>query len=77
MFRAYPHIGKVLPAVGYGSAQLAALAATVNASAAEVVVSATPIDLARLRDRQEDRARPLRICRNSRETCTLGKRAGR
>ena len=48
VFRAHPHIGPVLPAVGYGPAQLAALAATINASAAEIVVSATPIDLARL-----------------------------
>ena len=48
VFSAYPHIGKVLPAVGYGAAQLAALAATINASTAEVIVSATPIDLARL-----------------------------
>ena len=47
IFRTYPHIGKVLPAVGYGAAQLQALAATVNSSAAEVVISATPIDLAR------------------------------
>jgi predicted GTPase len=47
VFRAYPHIGKVLPAVGYGAAQLQALATTVNSSAAEVVISATPIDLAR------------------------------
>jgi predicted GTPase len=48
VFRAYPHIGRVLPAVGYSARQLAALAATINASDAEVVVSATPIDLARL-----------------------------
>jgi predicted GTPase len=48
VFRAYPHIGKVLPAVGYGPEQLAALAATINNSTAEIVVSATPIDLARL-----------------------------
>ncbi len=48
VFDAYPHIGRVLPAVGYSAAQLAALAVTVNASAAETVVSATPIDLARL-----------------------------
>ena len=48
VFVAYPHIGKVLPAVGYGPAQLQALAATIRASAADVVVSATPIDLARL-----------------------------
>jgi predicted GTPase len=48
VYRAYPHIGLVLPAVGYGPAQLAALAATINSSAAEIVVSATPSDLARL-----------------------------
>lgn len=48
VFRAYPHIGKVLPAVGYRSAQVQALADAVNASSADIVVSATPIDLARL-----------------------------
>ncbi len=48
VYSAYPHIGRVLPAVGYGPAQLAALAATINHSAAEIVVSATPVDLARL-----------------------------
>jgi predicted GTPase len=47
-YERYPHIGPVLPAMGYGDAQLAALRATVNASAAEVVLAATPIDLARL-----------------------------
>jgi predicted GTPase len=48
VFAAYPHIGKVLPAVGYGAAQLRALAAAIAAAPAEIVVSATPIDLARL-----------------------------
>ena len=48
VYDAYPHIGQVLPAVGYGERQLAALAATINASNADVVVSATPIDLATL-----------------------------
>jgi len=48
VFRAYPHIGMVLPAVGYGPAQLQALSETINASSAAVVVSATPIDLPRL-----------------------------
>jgi predicted GTPase len=43
-----PHIESVLPAMGYSPAQLEALAATINAADAEVVVSATPIDLARL-----------------------------
>jgi predicted GTPase len=47
VFRDCPHIGRVLTAVGYGAAQLRTLAATVNTSAAELVISATPIDLAR------------------------------
>jgi predicted GTPase len=48
VYEKYAHIGRVLPAVGYGPAQLAALAATIDASPADIVVSATPIDLARL-----------------------------
>jgi predicted GTPase len=48
MYAAYPHIGPVLPAMGYGDAQLAELRATINASRAEVVIAATPMDLARL-----------------------------
>ncbi len=47
-YTAYPHIGRVLPALGYGSAELEALADTIAATNAEIVVSATPIDLARL-----------------------------
>jgi predicted GTPase len=48
VFQSCPHIGAVLPAIGYGPEQLARLAATIDASPAELVVSATPIDLARL-----------------------------
>jgi len=48
IYARYPHIGAVLPAIGYSEPQLAALRATINASAAEVVLAATPIDLARL-----------------------------
>jgi predicted GTPase len=48
IYAQYPHIGPVLPAVGYHPAQLQALADTINASDAEVVVSATPCDLAAL-----------------------------
>jgi predicted GTPase len=44
----HPHIESVLPAMGYSPAQLDALAATINAAPADVVVAATPIDLARL-----------------------------
>jgi len=45
VFARYPHIGPVLPAVGYQPEQLAALAATIEASDCAVVVSATPVDL--------------------------------
>jgi len=44
----YRHIGSVLPAVGYHHSQLQALAETINAADADVVVSATPCDLAAL-----------------------------
>jgi predicted GTPase len=48
VFAAYPHIGRVLPAVGYGAEQLRELQATINAVPADVVVSGTPSDLAAL-----------------------------
>jgi predicted GTPase len=48
VYEQYPHIGPVLPAEGYSPAQLEALRRTINASDAEVVVAATPIDLAAL-----------------------------
>ncbi|MBX3025287.1 GTPase [bacterium] len=48
VFARYPHIGRVLPAVGYGAAQLDALRASIRAAACDLVVAATPIDLAAL-----------------------------
>jgi predicted GTPase len=45
-FAAFPHIGPVLPAMGYGARQRAELARCIVASGAEVVVAGTPIDLA-------------------------------
>jgi predicted GTPase len=45
-FVSYPHIGPVLPALGYDPDQRAALAATIARTPADVVVAATPIDLA-------------------------------
>jgi predicted GTPase len=48
IYRHYPHIGPVLPAVGYSAAEIAGLATTIAATPADVVVSATPIDLARI-----------------------------
>ena len=47
-FAQYPHIGKVLPALGYSDDQLADLAATINRSDADVVVIGSPSDIARL-----------------------------
>ncbi|MEO1400959.1 MAG: cyclic 2,3-diphosphoglycerate synthase [Cyanobacteria bacterium J06635_1] len=48
VYGTYPHIGAVLPAMGYSPAQLEALRQTINATPADVVVSATPIDLTAL-----------------------------
>ena len=45
-----PHIGAVLPAMGYGDEQLADLAATIAATDCDAVVVGTPIDIARLID---------------------------
>jgi predicted GTPase len=44
----HPHLGRVLPALGYDRAQLEALRATIDGADADVVVSGTPIDLAAL-----------------------------
>jgi predicted GTPase len=49
-FEAYPRIGPVLPAMGYGNAQIADLEASIRAAECDVVVSGTPIDLTRLID---------------------------
>lgn len=47
-FNIYPGIGKLLPAMGYGEAQVRDLEATINATDCDAVVIATPIDLRRL-----------------------------
>jgi predicted GTPase len=41
VYRQYPHIGAVLPAVGYHPSQLRALGQTINTTAADIVVAAT------------------------------------
>jgi predicted GTPase len=46
VYERYPHIGNVLPAVGYTAEELADVGDTINASGAEVVVSGTPFDFA-------------------------------
>jgi predicted GTPase len=49
-YERYPHIGSVLPAMGYSDEQLLELEQTINATDCDVVVSATPVDLTRLVD---------------------------
>ena len=49
-YRRYPHIGSVLPAMGYSDEQLHELEQTINATDCDVVISATPVDLTRLVD---------------------------
>ncbi|MBE2270536.1 MAG: GTPase [Anaerolinea sp.] len=44
----YPSTGAVLPAMGYGAKQIAELEATINATQADLVIAATPIDLTRV-----------------------------
>ena len=47
-FARYPHIGPVLPALGYGEQEIAALRATIAAAPVDAIVAGTPIDLAAL-----------------------------
>jgi predicted GTPase len=47
-YTSYPHLGPILPAVGYYEEQLRDLEATINAVPADVVVSATPFSLGSL-----------------------------
>jgi len=49
-FKKYPDIGNLLPAMGYGDAQIRDLEATVSAVDCDLVLIATPIDLTRLID---------------------------
>jgi len=47
VFKRYPHIGKVLPAMGYSEAQVLDLEETIRRSDCDTVVIATPTDLTR------------------------------
>jgi predicted GTPase len=44
----YPHIGRVLPAMGYSQEQIRDLAATINRTPADLILFSTPIHLCRL-----------------------------
>lgn len=47
-FEKYPHLSKVLPAMGYSREQIRELEETINRCNADLVVSGTPIDLNRI-----------------------------
>ena len=47
-FKKYPHLTKVLPAMGYSDEQIASLQETIERSDCDVVVTGTPIDIKRL-----------------------------
>ena len=48
VFEKYPHLSEILPAMGYGPAQVAELTATIEAVPCDTVLIATPIDLGKL-----------------------------
>ncbi len=48
VYEKYPHMGALLPAMGYGALQMSELEATIRACAADVILAATPIDLRRI-----------------------------
>ncbi len=47
-YQKYPHLGTILPAMGYGATQVRELEQTINAVDCDLVLIATPIDLRRL-----------------------------
>ena len=47
-FAAYPHLERVLPAMGYGSSQVRDLEETIDRTDCDLVLCATPIDLTRV-----------------------------
>jgi predicted GTPase len=49
-FAAYPHVGPLLPAMGYGKQQMKDLRETIRKTGADLVLIGTPIDLRRLID---------------------------
>ena len=49
-FEEYPHVGALLPAMGYGRKQMEDLAETIKRSEPDLVLVGTPIDLRRLID---------------------------
>ena len=57
VFEKYPHMGQLLPAMGYSEQQRQDLSETINASDADIVLIATPIDLRKVCDIQKPAVR--------------------
>ena len=57
VYAKHPHIGALLPAMGYSEVQREELAQTINSSDADVVLIATPIDLRQIVDIQKPAVR--------------------
>jgi predicted GTPase len=56
-FRMYPHIGVLLPAMGYGDKQIRDLETTINQVKCDSVIIGTPIDLSRIMNIQKPTVR--------------------
>ncbi len=48
IYKKYPHLNKILPAMGYSPKQITELKKTINNAKCDAVIEATPIDLSRL-----------------------------
>lgn len=48
VFKKYPHIGNVLPAMGYGEEQIKDLKETINRARCDMVIVGTPVNLSRI-----------------------------
>jgi predicted GTPase len=48
VYKAYPHMGPILPAMGYGEDQMRDLKQTIDAVPCDAVLVASPVDLSRL-----------------------------
>lgn len=82
-FRSYPHLESVLPAMGYGAAQVRDLEQTIDCAECDLVLIATPVDLRRLISIRHPTCRVSYECEprnesvlNDRLAAALRKRAG-
>ncbi|MBI5398341.1 GTPase [Candidatus Woesearchaeota archaeon] len=48
VYKKYPALHKILPAMGYGKAQVADLEKTINRAKCDIVVDASPVDISRI-----------------------------